>query len=111
MKFLLISRHTNGAEIPEKEREQNLQEMGEWITLLKPTMAMPIRGGRIVSANGIAQYCGDIGGAVVYEADSLDHAITLAKKSPGLKHGFTHEVFPEISLSQAAHENVSDQAR
>jgi hypothetical protein len=62
MKFLLISRHTNGAEIPENEREQNLQEMGEWIALLKPALAMPIRGGRIVSANSIEQYGGDIGG-------------------------------------------------
>src|SRR5450755_1330896 len=34
MKFLLISRHANGAEIPENEREQNLQEMGEWIAML-----------------------------------------------------------------------------
>jgi hypothetical protein len=110
MKFILISRHTNGAEIPENEREQNLQEIGEWITLLKPTLAMPIRGGTIVTSNAIEQYCGDIGGALVYEADSLDHAIALAKMSPGLKHGFTHEVFPEISLTQAAHEKVSDQA-
>ena len=109
MKFILISRHTNGAEIPENDRERNLQEMGEWIALLKPTVAMPIRGGTIVTANGVEQYRGDIGGALVYEADSLDHAIALAKRSPGLKHGFTHEVFPEISLSQAADEKVSDQ--
>jgi hypothetical protein len=111
MKFLLISRHTNGAEIPENERGQNLQEMGEWIALLKPTLAMPIRGGTTVTANSVEQYGGDIGGAIAYEADSLDHAVALAKKSPGLKHGFTHEVFLEISLSQAAHENVSDHAR
>jgi hypothetical protein len=110
MKFLLISRHTNGTEIPESEREQNLQEMGEWIALLKPTLAMPIRGGTTVTANSAEQYRGDIGGAIVYEADSLHHAVALAQRSPGLKHGFTHEVFPEISLSQAAHEKVSDQA-
>ncbi len=110
MKFILISRHTNGAEIPENEREQNLTEMGEWIALLKPTLAMPIRGGTIVTSNSVEQYSGDIGGAIAYEADSLDHAVALAKKSPGLKHGFTHEVFPEISLVQAACENISDQA-
>jgi hypothetical protein len=110
MKFILISRHTNGAEIPENEREQNLQEMGEWIALLKPILAMPIRGGTTVTSSGVEQYCGDIGGAIVYEADSLAHAVALAKRSPGLKHGFTHEVFPEISLSQAAHAKVSDQA-
>lgn len=110
MKFLLISRHTNGAEIPENEREQNLQEMGEWIALLNPTLAMPIRGGTTVTANNIEPYSGDIGGAIVYEADSVEHAVALAKRSPGLKHGFTHEVFPEISLGQAAHVTVSGQA-
>ena len=110
MKFLLISRHTNGAEIPENERERNLQEMGEWIGLLKPTLAMPIRGGSSVTAHGVDSYGGDIGGAIVYEAESLDHAIALAQRSPGLKHGFTHEVFPEISLSQAVHEKVADRA-
>jgi hypothetical protein len=110
MKFLLISRHTNGAEIPENEREQNLQEMGEWIAMLKPTLATPIRGGTMVTANSAEQYRGDIGGVIAYEADSLDHAVALAKMSPGLKYGFTHDVFPEISLSQAAHEKISDRA-
>lgn len=107
MKFILISRHTNGAEIPESEREQNMREMGEWISLLKPTLALPIRGGAVVTANSVQQYSGDVGGAIVYDADDLDHAVELAKRSPGLKHGFTHEVFPEISLSQAAHEKVA----
>ena len=110
MKFILISRHTNGTEIPEGERDQNTQEMGEWITLLKPTLAMPIRGGAVVTVSSVKQYSGDIGGAIVYEADSLEHAVELAKKSPGLKYGFTHEVFPETSLVQAAHEKVSVQA-
>ncbi len=40
MKFILISRHTNGAEIPDNERERNLQEMREWIASLNPTLAM-----------------------------------------------------------------------
>jgi hypothetical protein len=53
MKFILISRHTNGAEIPENERDQNLQEMGEWIACLKPTLAVQIRGGTIVTANSV----------------------------------------------------------
>jgi hypothetical protein len=110
MKFILISRHTNGADIPDSEREQNLREMGEWIALLKPALAMPIRGGTTVTAASIERYAGDIGGAIVYEADSLERAVALAKMSPGLKHGFTHEVFPEISLSQAAQDKVRDHA-
>jgi hypothetical protein len=104
MKFILISRHTNGAEIPASEREQNLKDMGEWIALLKPALAMPIRGGTSVTADGAEAYQGDVGGVIVYEADNMDQAVSLARKSPGLKYGFTHQVFPEISLDQAAHE-------
>jgi hypothetical protein len=104
MKFILISRHTDGAEIPEKEREQNLKDMGEWIALLKPELAIPIRGGTSVTANSAEKYRGDVGGVIVYEAENMDQAVSLAQKSPGLKYGFTHEVFPEISLNQAAHQ-------
>ena len=62
MKFILISRRANGAEIPESQKDQNLQEMRDWIALLKPTVAMPIRGGSSVTADKVAQYCGDVGG-------------------------------------------------
>ena len=109
MKFILISRHTNRAEVPESEREKNLKDMGEWIALLKPDLAMPIRGGTSVTAKKVEEYRGDIGGVIVFEADDLDHAVALAKKSPGLKYGFTHEVLPQISLSEAAQANVKGQ--
>jgi YCII-related domain len=106
MKFILISRHTNGAEIPETKRESNLKDMGEWIALLKPVLAMPIRGGSSVTASRVNDYSGDVGGVIVFEADSIDQAVSLAQESPGLKYGFTHEVFPEISMNQAAQHRV-----
>ncbi len=102
MTFVLISRHTNGADIPESERAENLRDMGEWVALLKPAMAMPTRGGKVATAAGIEEYRGDIGGVIVFEADTLELAVALAKKSPGLKFGFTHEVLPVISIEQAA---------
>jgi len=102
MKFILISRHTDGADIPEKERARNLKDMGEWLALLKPEVAMPVRGGASVTAGNTESYQGDIGGVIIFQADDLDQALALARKSPGLKYGFTHEVFPEISLAQAA---------
>lgn len=106
MKFILISRHTDGREIPENEREHNLKEMGEWITLLKAEIAMPTRGGKSVTAKKVGDYEGDVGGVIIFEAENLDQALALAKKSPGLKYGFTHDVFPEIPLDQAAREEV-----
>jgi hypothetical protein len=106
MKFILISRHADGADIPEKEREQNLKDMGEWVALLKPSAALPIRGGKSVTAAKVDDYRGDIGGVLVFEAENLEQAVSLAKRSPGLKFGFTHEVLPEISLEQAAQQKV-----
>lgn len=102
MKFILISRHTGGQEIPESEKDQNLKDMMGWMGLLKAEVAMPIRGGKSVTAKKVEDYSGDAGGVIIFQAENLEKAIELAKKSPGLKYGFTHEVFPEISLEAAA---------
>lgn len=109
MKFVLISRHTDGAAIPESEREQNLRDMGEWVTRLNASLAMPIRGGKSVTAASIDEYHGDIGGVIIFEAENLDKAVALAKQSPGLKFGFTHEVLPEVSMERASKEEVRSQ--
>ncbi len=106
MKCVLISRHTDGAAIPESERERNLKDMADWITLLKAEVAMPIRGGKSVTAKRVDEYRGDIGGLIVFEADSLDQAVALARRSPGLKFGFTREVLPEVSMEQASKEEA-----
>ncbi len=106
MKFILISRHTDGRDIPEQEREQNVKAMGEWIALLRAEIAIPTRGGKSVTAMNVVDYEGDVGGVIVFEAQNLDQALALARKSPGLKYGFTHDVFPEMSLDHAAKEEV-----
>ncbi len=108
MKFILISRHTDGQEIPENERERNVRDMSEWIALLNAEIAMPTRGGKSVTAKKVGEYEGDVGGVIIFEAENLDHALALAKKSPGLKYGFTHDVFPEIPLEQASKEKVKN---
>ena len=101
MKFILISRHTGGRTIPEDEREQNLKDLGDWIGLLKADVAMPIRGGRSVTSRGVTEYDGEVGGLLIFEAADLEQAVTLAGKSPGLKYGWTHDVFPEVALGPA----------
>ena len=102
MKFILLSRHAEGSSVPESEVAQNLKDMAEWVSLLGATVAMPIRGGRTVTAKTVSDYAGDLGGLLIFEADTLDQAVELAKKSPGLKYGFRHDVFPELSLEDAA---------
>lgn len=98
MRFVLVSRHTDGRDIPENERDRNLKDMGEWLALPKVDTAIPIRGGKSITSTKVAQYEGDIGGVIIFNAESLDEAVALAKKSPGLRYGFTHEVFPEVPM-------------
>lgn len=102
MKFILLSRHTGGSAVPEHEAAQNLKDLGEWVSLLKASVVMPIRGGKSITATTVNDYMGDLGGLLIFEADDLDQAVALAKKSPGLKYGFTHEIFPEVSIEEAA---------
>ena len=102
MKFILISRHTGGREIPENEVEQNLKDMGAWVGLLKNCTAMPIRGGKSVTSNKVEEYVGDVGGVLIFDAENIEQALMLAQKSPGLKYGFTHDVFPGIALESAS---------
>jgi hypothetical protein len=98
VKYVLISRHTGGREIPESEREQNLRDLTEWMTLLKAEVAVPIRGGKSITAKKVEEYEGDVGGVIIFEAEDIDQAVLLARKSPGLKYGFTHDVFPEAPM-------------
>lgn len=102
MKFILLSRHVGGSSIPENDVDRHMKELGEWLGLLKGAVGMPTRGGKVVTRDGVTDYSGDLGGVILYEADDLEQAVALAKKSPGLKYGFAHEVFPEISLEEAA---------
>ncbi len=98
MRFVLISRHTGGREIPADEQEQNLDDLRDWIALLEADVAMPIRGGKSVTSTGVTEYAGEVGGVLIFEASSLDEAVALAGRSPGLKYGWTHDVFPEVPL-------------
>lgn len=96
MKFLLLSRHTGGKEVPENKKEENAKELMEWIQLLKASAALPVQGGKSVTKESIEDYTGNVAGALFFEADSMEEAVALAKKSPGLKYGWTHDILQEM---------------
>jgi len=102
MKFVLISRHTGGKVPAPGEQQQLMTDLGNWLALLKNPTAIPVRNGKSVTSSKIDEYTGDVGGVILFEAESLEQAATLAQKSPGLKFGWTHDVFPEISVEAAA---------
>jgi hypothetical protein len=98
MKFLLLSRHTGGKEVPENKKEQNAKDFFEWITLLKASAVLPVAGGKTVTIEHVEDYQGNVAGALFFEADSLEAAVELAKKSPGLQYGWTHDILQEMSV-------------
>ena len=102
MRFILISRHTGGREIPENEVEQNLKDMGAWVGLFQNCAAMPVRGGKTVTSDEVKDYAGEVGGVLIFDAENLEQALTLAQQSPGLKYGWTHDVLPVISMESAS---------
>jgi hypothetical protein len=71
MKFLLLSRHTGGREVPENEREQNVKDLMEWWSLLKASTALPVSGGKSVTLESTEEYKGEVEGLLVFEAESL----------------------------------------
>lgn len=97
MKFLLLSRHTGGREVPENESEQNVKDLMEWWSLLKASTALPVSGGKSVTSESTEEYKGEVEGMLVFEAESLDQAVEMAQKSPGLKYGWTHDVLQEMT--------------
>lgn len=96
MKFLLLSRHTGLREVPGNEREQNVKDMKEWFTLLNTSTALPVQGGKSITSKITEEYKGEVKGMLVFEAESIDEAVEKAKKSPGLKYGWTHDVLMEM---------------
>ena len=98
MKFLLLSRHTGGQEVPENEREQNVKDLMEWFALLKATTTLPVHGGKSITSQITEEYRGEVKGMLVFEASSIDEAIDMARKSPGLKYGWTHDLLVEMAL-------------
>lgn len=102
MKFVLISRHTGGKQPAPGEADQLMKDLGAWLASLKNPVAIPIRGGKSVTSGKIEEYVGEVGGVIIFEAENLDQAAKQAQKSPGLKYGWTHDVFPEISMEDAA---------
>ena len=104
MKFVLISRHTGGRRPSPQEGAQLTKDLGAWLGALRNPAAIAIRGGKSITANAIEDYAGDVGGVIVFEANDLAEATRKAQGSPGLKFGWTHEVFPEITVEAAANQ-------
>jgi len=74
MKFLLISSHAGGAEVPESEKDAHMKAFLEWLQMINPSAALRVHGGATVTAKSVEDYRGSVAGALVFEKDPSNRA-------------------------------------
>ena len=82
--------------LTEEQRKENRQAWQIWNTNLHETYGIRTAAGKIVSADGVVDYNGNLKGASIIEAASLEEAVEIAKKSPTVFYGGTVEVLEEF---------------
>ena len=102
MKFVLISTHLGGVDVPENEKESHMKAFGEWLQTLNASVALPLSGGATVTAREVSEHRGGVAGVLMFEAASLAEAVEKAKRSPGLRYGWTHDVLEAAALPVTA---------
>lgn len=95
MTYLFIYR-IGDIPLTEEQKKENRQVWDTWNAYLKETYGIRASGGKVVSADKIEGYKGNCKGASIIEANSLDEAVEIAKKSPTLRYGGTVEVLEEF---------------
>ncbi|MEO6110034.1 MAG: YciI family protein [Candidatus Saccharimonadales bacterium] len=81
--------------IPSDRVQENRQAWRIWSTNLHEQYGLKGSTGKVVSSDGIADYSGNFRGASMVEAESLDAAVEIAKKSPNIPYGGSVDVIEE----------------
>jgi len=82
--------------IPAERMEENRAAWRAWNAALQEDYGIHTAGGKLVTADGVSDYTGDVRGASMVEFDSLEAAIEMATKSPNLAFGGSVDVLPEF---------------
>jgi hypothetical protein len=95
MTYIFIYRAGN-MPLTEEQKKENRQVWDRWNAYLNENYGIRTWGGKIVSSESIEDYKGNIKGASIIEANSIEEAVEIAKKSPTVKYGGTVEVLEEF---------------
>ena len=92
MRYLFVYKRGN---IPQ-DKMQTLNE--EWITwgkTINEKTGFRNAGGKTITKDSVTEYDGNFAGISIIEAGSLQEAVNLAQKNPGLKYGGIIKVLEE----------------
>ncbi len=88
--------HAGPTPITEEQRKENRQAWQTWNADLHETYGIRTAAGKVVSSNSVVDYKGNLKGASIIEAKSLEEAVEIAKKIPTVFYGGTVEVLEEF---------------
>ena len=92
--FIFIYRAGPDA-VPAERVAENRAAWQAWNTALQERYGIRTAGGKLVTADSVAESDGIVRGASMVEFDSMDDALEVAKKSPNLAFGGSVEVLQE----------------
>jgi len=93
--FMLVYRSGPIPLTPEQLQE-NREAWMNWNQSLKETYGIRTSRGKVVGQDGVSEYTGNLRGASMIEAESLEDAVAIAKRSPTIRYGGTVEVLEEF---------------
>jgi hypothetical protein len=93
---------------PQDSRESSPDKWQRWVEALMEQgiidTGTPLEeSGKIVTQSDVSDYLGtaeDIGGYLIINADSIEHAVEIAKQSPNIRAGGAVEVRPLGAMPQ-----------
>ncbi|HEU5380276.1 MAG TPA: YciI family protein [Ktedonobacteraceae bacterium] len=85
MKFVFIYR---AGMVPKDKMETHGKDWYNWLPDINEQAGVRVaHGGKVVSSSGVTDYKDSLGGVSIIEAESLEKAIKIAGKCPGLQYG------------------------
>ena len=82
--------------IPAERVPENRAAWHAWNAALQEDYGIRTAGGKVVTADGVGEYAGDVRGASMVEFESMDAAVEVARRSPNLAFGGSVEVLQEL---------------
>ncbi len=87
LKSFLFVYQTGPDPIPADRVQENRRAWRTWSINLREKYGIHTAGGKLISEAGTTDYTGDIRGASMVDAESLEAALEIARNSPNLPFG------------------------
>jgi hypothetical protein len=99
--FYILVYYGSGIPLPPEQVDENRQAWRSWNAQLNETYGIRTARGVVIHREGVEPYRGDFKGASVIEAESLDAATEIAKRSPAIAYGGRVEVHEELERPES----------